>query len=144
MIKEFRDFIMRGNVLELAVAVIVATYFGAIIKSLVDDIIMPPIGMLLGGVDFTKMKYVIQEGQAAVVNEAGEETTAAVAEVAINYGNFFNVILTFVIVAFCIFLIIKAYNKSQKQPEPEPEAAPEPSKEEVLLTEIRDALKNRG
>lgn len=137
MIKEFKAFIMKGNVLDLAVAVIMATYFGAIVKSLVDDVIMPPIGKMLGGVDFAEMKYVISE---AVMSVEGEVETA---EVAIRYGNFINTIVTFIIVAFAIFMIIKAYNKTQKKEEEAPAAPPEPSKEEVLLTEIRDALRNK-
>ena len=137
MLKEFKAFIMKGSVIDLAVAVIIATYFGAIIKSLVNDVIMPPIGKLLGGVDFADIKYVLSE---AVMTVEGEVETA---EIAIRYGAFINTIITFVIVGFSIFMIIKAYNKSQKPKEEEPEAPPEPSKEEVLLTEIRDALRNK-
>ena len=137
MIKEFKAFIMKGNVLDLAVAVIIAGAFGAIIKSLVNDVIMPPIGQLLGGVDFSEMKFVLAD---AIMNAEGEIATA---EVAIRYGSFINTIITFLIVAFAIFMIIKAYNKTQKPEEEAPEAPPEPSKEEVLLTEIRDALRNR-
>lgn len=137
MIKEFKAFIMKGNVLDLAVAVIMATYFGAIVKSLVNDVVMPPIGKMLGGVDFNEMKYILSE---AVMTAEGEIESA---EVAIRYGSFINTIITFVIVAFAIFMIIKAYNKTQKPAEETPEAPPEPSKEEVLLTEIRDALRNR-
>lgn len=137
MIKEFKAFIMKGNVLDLAVAVIIAGAFGAIVKSLVNDVIMPPIGLLLGGVDFNDIKYVLSE---AVVDAEGTVTTA---EVAIRYGTFLNTILTFLIVAFAIFMIIKGYNKTQKKKEEEPAAPPEPSKEEVLLTEIRDALRNK-
>ncbi len=137
MIKEFKAFIMKGNVLDMAVALIMALYFGAIIKSLVNDVIMPPIGKMLGGVDFNEMKYVLSE---AVMTAEGEVETA---EVAVRYGAFINTIITFVIVAFAIFMIVKAYNKAQKNKEEEPAAPPEPSKEEVLLTEIRDALRNR-
>ena len=137
MIKEFKAFLMKGNVLDLAVALIMATYFGAIIKSLVNDVIMPPIGNMLGGVDFAQMKHVLTE---AVMTAEGEVETA---EVAISYGNFINTIVTFVIVAFVIFMIVKAYNKSQKKEEEAPAAPPEPSKEEILLTEIRDALRNK-
>lgn len=135
MIKEFKAFIMKGNVLELAVAVIMATYFGAIIKSLVDDLLMPVIGKVIGGVDFSQMKMVITEAVAAT------ETTEAIPAVTINYGMFINHIITFVIVAFVIFLIVKGYNKTQKQEEEAPAAPPAPSKEEVLLGEIRDLLK---
>lgn len=146
MLKEFKKFISKGNVMEMAVGLIMATYFGAIVKSLVNDIIMPPIGKLMGGVDFTELKMVIQEPVAAVMD--GEtEITPAVEEVAIMYGNFINTIITFVIVAFCIFIVVKAYNKMkekmEKKEEEIPAAPPAPSKEEVLLTEIRDLLKNK-
>ena len=137
--KEFKKFIAKGNVVEMAVGLIMATYFGAIIKSLVSDIIMPPIGKLLGGIDFSKIKYVIQE---AVVKT---DSTDAVAEVAINYGAFINHILTFVVVAFAIFMLVKGYNsmkeKMEKKEAEAPTTPPVPSKEEVLLGEIRDLLK---
>ncbi|MEM7039931.1 MAG: large-conductance mechanosensitive channel protein MscL [Bacteroidota bacterium] len=148
MIKEFKEFISKGNVVEMAVGLIMATYFGAIIKSLVNDIIMPPIGQLLGGVDFAELKVVIQEGAAAVMN--GETVvTPEVKEVAITYGNFINTILVFVIVAFSIFIAVKQYNgmkrrmeaKAAAEAEAAPAAPPEPSNEEKLLTEIRDLLK---
>jgi large conductance mechanosensitive channel len=136
MIKEFKEFISKGNVLEMAVGLIMATYFGAIIKSLVNDIIMPPIGMAMGGVDFAKLKMVLQPGIAE------SDGVAAVAEVAINYGVFINAIITFIIVAFCIFMVVKAYNNMKKKEAAAPAAAPPaPSKEEVLLGEIRDLLK---
>lgn len=146
MLKEFKTFISKGNVMEMAVGLIMATYFGAIVKSLVNDIIMPPIGKIMGGVDFTELKMVIQEPVAAVMD--GETViTPAVEEVAIMYGNFINTIITFVIVAFCIFMVVKAYNKMkermEKKEEEAPAAPPAPSKEEVLLTEIRDLLKNK-
>jgi large conductance mechanosensitive channel len=137
MLKEFREFIMRGNVLDLAVGVIIGGAFGNIVTSLVNDIIMPPIGMLLGNVDFKDLKLVLQP---ASTDAAG----AAVPEVAISYGNFLNILLTFVIIAFVIFLIVKGYNASQrKQAEaPAAPAAPaEPSEDIKLLTEIRDLLK---
>lgn len=136
MIKEFKEFISKGNVLEMAVGLIMATYFGAIIKSLVNDIIMPPIGLAMGGVDFAKLKMVLQEGVAET------EGVAAVPEVSINYGVFINAIITFIIVAFCIFMVVKAYNNMKRKEEAAPPAAPPaPSKEEVLLGEIRDLLK---
>ena len=141
MLKEFKEFISKGNVLEMAVGLIMATYFGAIIKSLVNDIIMPPIGKAMGGVDFSSLKVIVQEAIPEVKDAAGAVTTEAVAEVAIMYGNFINQILTFIIVAFCVFLVIKGYNSMKKKEEEAPAAPPEPSKEEILLTEIRDALK---
>ena len=138
---EFKKFISKGNVMEMAVGLIMATYFGAIVKSLVNDIIMPPIGMALGGVDFASLKIVIQES----VLESAEGAGDGVAEVAIMYGSFINTIITFLIVAFAIFMVVKSYNKMkermEKKEEAAPAAPPAPSKEEVLLGEIRDLLK---
>lgn len=137
MLKEFKKFISKGNVMEMAVGLIMAVYFGAIIKSLVDHIIMPPIGMLLGNVDFSELKVVLQE---ATMNGDVE-----VSEVAISYGMFLNTIITFIIVAFAIFMVVKGYNKMkanmEKKEAEAPAAPPAPTKEEVLLTEIRDLLK---
>lgn len=137
MIKEFKAFIMKGNVLDLAVAVIMATYFGKIINSLVNDVLMPVIGKLIGGVDFSQMKYVIQAGVDEVM-EGDAVVSEAVAEVAVYYGTFINHIITFVIVAFAIFMIVKAYNKTQKPAEAPAPAGPS---EIDLLKEIRDSLK---
>jgi len=137
MLKEFKQFISKGNVLQIAVGLIMALYFGAIVKSLVDHIIMPPIGLLLGNVDFSTLKIVLQE--------ATMKGDAVVPEVAISYGLFLNTIITFIIVAFSIFLVVKGYNKMldsmAKKEEEAPAAPPAPSKEEQLLTEIRDLLK---
>jgi len=121
----------------MAVGLIMALYFGAIVKSLVDHIIMPPIGLLLGNVDFSQLKIVFVKASM----EGGVE----VPEVAISYGLFINTIITFLIVAFCIFLIVKAYNKMKERIEKkkEEEAPASPSKEETLLTEIRDLLKKK-
>jgi large conductance mechanosensitive channel len=139
--EEFKKFISTGNVVEMAVGLIMATYFGAIVKSLVNDIIMPPIGKLLGGVDFAQLKYVIQHEVAESAEGAGD----GLAEVAMNYGLFINAILTFLVVAFSIFMVVKAYNnmkeRMEKKEEEAPAAPPEPTKEEKLLTEIRDLLK---
>lgn len=132
MIKEFKEFAMRGSVIDLAVGVVIGGAFGKIVTSLVDDIIMPPLGFILGGIDFSDMKVVLTEA-----NEAAGTT-----EVAINYGNFINIIIQFLIIAFCIFMVIKGIN-SLKRAKSEEEAAAEPTKEEVLLTEIRDILKNK-
>ena len=133
MLKEFKEFAMRGSVIDLAVGVIIGGAFGKIVTSLVDDLIMPPIGFLTGGIDFSDMKLVITEA-----NEA-----AGISEVAINYGNFINILIQFTIIAFCIFLLIKGIN-SLKRKEEVTEAAPaEPSSEEKLLTEIRDLLKEK-
>ena len=129
MIKEFREFIMKGNILDLAVAVIIGGAFGKIVTSFVNDIIMPHIGLLLGGVNFTDLKMVLKaaEGEAEAVT--------------LNYGAFVQNIVDFLIVAFVIFMVIKAYNNMQKKEEEAPAAPPEPSNEEKLLGEIRDLLK---
>jgi len=131
IVKEFKEFAMRGNVVDLAVGVIIGAAFGKIVASLVNDIIMPPIGYLTGGIDFKNLKILIKEGDPA----------KKIADVTINYGNFINTLIEFLIIAFCIFMIVKAIN-SLKKPEEAPAPAPDPgpTKEEVLLTEIRDLL----
>ncbi len=131
MISEFKEFISKGNVMDLAVGVIIGGAFGKIVDSLVNDIVMPPIGMLLGGIDFNDKLVVLK---AATVDAAGKEVPA----VAIKYGQFFGVVLNFIILAFVIFLMVKAVNKMRK---PAPEAAPAGPTQEELLTEIRDLLK---
>lgn len=137
MWKEFKDFILRGNVLELAVAVIVAGAFGAIVTSFTNDLIMPPLGMLLGGVDFAELAFTLQ---AAEMNDAGEVVKDAVQ---IRYGAFIQKIVDFLIIAFAIFMLLKAYKRTQ-QPEEAPAPAPDPGPSaEDLLTEIRDLLKNQ-
>jgi large conductance mechanosensitive channel len=129
MLKEFKAFAMRGNVIDLAVAVVIGGAFGKVVTSVVNDIIMPPIGMLLGGVDFSELKVIMKE--------ATEEAEV----VAINYGSFINTIIDFLIVALAIFMVIKAINATKrKHPAPPPPAPPMPTKEESLLTEIRDLL----
>ncbi|MDL2315223.1 large-conductance mechanosensitive channel protein MscL [Bacteroidales bacterium OttesenSCG-928-C19] len=139
--QEFKTFAMRGNVVDMAVGIILGGAFGKIVSSLVSDIIMPPIGLILGGVDFTDLKITIKE---AALNAT---TGAMDAAVTINYGQFIQIIIDFLIVAFAIFLMIKGLNKlSQKKKEEEavaPALPPEPSKEETLLTEIRDLLKEK-
>ena len=128
--KEFKEFAMRGNVVDLAVGVIIGAAFGKIVTSLVNDNIMPPIGYLTGGIDFKNLKVVIKQG----------DPLKKIADVSINYGNFINTVIEFLIIAFCIFMVVRAIN-SMKKPEPEVVAAePEPTKEEVLLTQIRDLL----
>jgi large conductance mechanosensitive channel len=139
MMKEFKEFAMRGNVVDMAVGIVIGGAFGKIVSSLVKDVIMPPIGKLMGGVDFSKLKYVIQE---ATMN--GD---VAVEEVAVRYGSFFQTILDFIIIAFAIFMVIKAMNNMKKKEEEAPAAPaapPEPTKEELLLAEIRDELKKRN
>ncbi len=121
MVKEFKEFLMRGNVMDLAVAVVIGAAFGAIITSFVNDILMPIIGVLLGGVDFTTL-------------------SVTVGDAVIAYGNFIQVTIDFIIIAFSVFLIVKAFNKMQKEEEEAPTAPPEPSEEVVLLTQIRDLM----
>jgi len=133
LVKEFRDFAMRGNVVDMAVGIIIGGAFGKIVSSIVNDIIMPPIGMLVGGVDFKDLKYVMQEASVA----DGVE----VAAVSINYGNFIQTTFDFIIIAFAIFMVIKGMNRMKKKEVEAPAAPPAPTTEETLLTEIRDLLK---
>jgi large conductance mechanosensitive channel len=132
--KEFKEFAMRGNVIDLAVGVIIGAAFGKIVTSLVTDVIMPPIGYLTGGIDFKNLKILIKEG----------DPTKKIADVSINYGNFINTVIEFLIVAFCIFMVVKAINSLKKPVEAAPVAEPEPTKEEILLTEIRDLLAKKA
>ena len=125
---------MRGNVIDLAVGVVIGAAFGKIVTALVDNVIMPPIGLLIGGVDFSKLAVVLK---AASVDAAGKEVPA----VMLAYGEFINALLQFVIVAFAIFMVVKVINKLHKQPEAAPAAPAEPSEDVLLLREIRDALK---
>ena len=128
LVDEFKAFIMRGNVVDMAVGVIIGGAFGKIVTSLVNDIFMPIIGMILGNVDFTSLEI-----------KLGEPVEGA-EQAAIKYGMFIQEIVNFLIIALCIFMFIKLITKMQKKKEEEPAPAPEPTKEEVLLTEIRDAL----
>lgn len=136
MLKEFKEFAMRGNVVDMAVGIIIGAAFGKIVSSLVDDIIMPPIGKLMGNVDFSE-KFINLTDTPYESLAAAEEAGAAT----INYGMFLNNVLDFVIVAFAIFLVIRAMNRMKKKQEEKPEEAPKPSEDIVLLREIRDALK---
>jgi len=131
MAQEFKAFAMRGNVVDMAVGIIIGGAFGKIVSSLVNDVIMPPIGVLLGGVDFSNLALTLKDasGEAAAVT--------------INYGVFINTVLDFLIVAFAIFVMIKLMNAAKKKEEAAPAPPPAPSKQEVLLTEIRDALRSR-
>jgi len=136
MLKEFKDFAMRGNVVDMAVGIVIGGAFGKIVASFVADVVMPPLGLLIGGVDFTELKITIQD---AVVDAAGTVTTEAVS---INYGSFIQTAVDFVIIAFAIFMVIKAMNSMKKKEEAAPPPPPPgPTKEEILLTEIRDLLK---
>ncbi|MBW7984998.1 large-conductance mechanosensitive channel protein MscL [Enterobacillus tribolii] len=130
-LKEFREFAMRGNVVDLAVGVIIGAAFGKIVSSLVADIIMPPLGLLIGGVDFKQFHWILRAAQGEVP------------AVVMNYGQFIQNIFDFIIVAFAIFLAIKLMNKLRRNQEEKPAAPPEPTAEEKLLTEIRDLLKEK-
>ncbi len=133
VVKEFREFISKGNVLDLAVGVIIGASFGKIITSFVEDIIMPPVGYLTGGVDFADKKVVLVAADLA----------NKVDEVAIRYGNFINTLIQFFIVALCIFAVIKAINTLKRKEEAVPGPIVGPSKEEALLTDIRDILRDQ-
>ncbi|MBK0369298.1 large-conductance mechanosensitive channel protein MscL [Flavobacterium agrisoli] len=135
---DFKAFLMKGDIVNLATAVIVGGAFGKIVTSFTNDVLMPPIGLLLGKVDFKNLKLVLQDGIPAVT-ENGVEKVPAVAEVAIYYGAFIQTILDFVIIGFCIFMVLKAYERTQKKEEVA--APPAGPTQEELLTEIRDLLK---
>ncbi len=129
MMSEFRDFAMRGNVVDMAVGIVIGGAFGKIVSSFVKDVLMPPIGVALGGVDFSDLAMTLKAA-------SGE-----VAAVTLNYGSFVQTVIDFIIIAFAIFMVIKAMNSLKKKEEEKPAAPPKPSTEEVLLTEIRDLLK---
>ncbi|NVK22458.1 MAG: large-conductance mechanosensitive channel protein MscL [Kangiellaceae bacterium] len=129
MMSEFKQFAMKGNVMDMAIGIIIGGAFGKIVSSFVNDVLMPPLGVLLGGVDFKDLAYTIQE--------AAGDTPA----VTLNYGNFIQTALDFIIIAFAIFMMVKAMNSMKKKEEEAPAEDPKPSNEEVLLSEIRDLLK---
>lgn len=145
MRKEFTEFAVKDNMLDMAVGIIIGAAFGTIVKSLVDDILMPPIGLTRGGVDFSDMFLTLSEGSVA-----GRYATLAAAQeagaVTINYGVFANALISFLIVAFAVFMVVRSFNRLKRAEEeaPAPPAPPEPSAEETLLGEIRDLLKARG
>ena len=140
MLGEFREFLVRGNVMDMAVGIIIGLAFGTIVTSLVNDVIMPPIGLLLGGIDFSDLFILLRQG-----DPAGPYLTLADAQAAgavtINYGLFVNAVVSFLIVAFAVFLLVRSVNRLKRKEEA---VAPAPSAEVVLLTEIRDQLKARG
>lgn len=134
LLTEFKEFAARGSVVDLAVGVIIGASFGKIVTSLVDQVIMPPVGLLLGNVDFSKLEWVLKPENPA---------TEAVEKVAIGYGAFINTLLQFLIVAFVVFLLVKAINRLRRQQAASPEPPAAPTATETLLTEIRDELKAR-
>lgn len=131
LINDFKAFAMRGNVLDLAVAVVIGAAFGKIVTSLVNDVIMPPIGLMMGGIDFTEFMFTLKEA------------TGDAAAVTINYGMFIQNVVDFTIVAFAIFMVIKAFEKMKRKEEVKPSEPPKLPAEQVLLTEIRDLLKEK-
>lgn len=138
MWREFREFAMRGNVVDLAVGIILGAAFTTIVNSLVNDIIMPPIGLLLGGIDFSNFFVTLKGGSFPTLDAA-----KAAGAVTVNYGLFINAVIRFVIVAVAIFILVKQINRLKRE-EPVPAPSPEPPRQEVLLAEIRDLLKARA
>ena len=137
IVQEFKDFALKGNVVDMAVGIIIGAAFGKIISSIVADIVMPPLGLLIGGVNFTDLKFSLKPAEM----DAATQTLKPA--VTVNYGQFLQVTFDFLIVAFAIFMVIKGMNALKKKEEAAPEAPPAPSKEEILLTEIRDLLKKK-
>jgi large conductance mechanosensitive channel len=131
MMSEFRDFAMRGNVVDMAVGIVIGGAFGKIVTSFVNDVLMPPIGMMIGGVDFRDLAITLKEA-------SGE-----VAAVTLNYGSFIQTVIDFIIIAFAIFMVVKAMNRLKKKEEEAPPAPPKPSEEVTLLTQIRDLLEKQ-
>ena len=136
MVSEFKEFAMRGNVIDLAVGVVIGGAFGKIVTSLVDQIVMPPIGMLTGGIDFSQLKWVLKPADDS-------DPAHKIAEVAIQYGAFLNTVIQFAIIAFAIFMVVKAINRITRKQEAAPAAPPPPAEDVLLLREIRDSLRNR-
>jgi large conductance mechanosensitive channel len=139
MLEEFKKFALRGNVMDMAIGIILGAAFGKIVTSFVSDVLMPPIGMLMGNVDFTNLFVNLSGGDYGTL-EAAKQAGA----VTINYGSWINTVIDFTIVAFAIFLVVKQINRLQKKAEEAPAAPPEPPKQELLLAEIRDLLKQRA
>ncbi|MCP3981401.1 MAG: large-conductance mechanosensitive channel protein MscL [bacterium] len=135
MVKEFKQFAVKGNVVDMAVGIIIGGAFGTIVKSLVADVIMPPVGLMLGGVDFANLFMVLGDGTFETL-EAAKEAGAAT----INYGVFLNNVISFLIVAFAVFMLVRSINSLKRKEEEKPAAPPKPSAEETLLGEIRDLL----
>ena len=137
MLQEFKTFAMRGNVMDMAVGIVIGVSFGKIVSSLVADVIMPPIGLITGGVDFSNLKYLLKH---ATVDAANKTIPA----VTVSYGAFINTVIDFIIVAFAMFVIVKVMNMAKKKEEVKPATPPAPSKEVQLLGEIRDILKSKA
>jgi large conductance mechanosensitive channel len=142
MLKEFKEFAMRGNVLDMAVGIIIGAAFGTIVNSLVNDVIMPPVGLALGGVDFTNLFVTLRDGIKAAGPYASLADAKAAGAVTLNYGVFANSIVSFLIVAIAIFMLVKGANSLKEEQAAAP-APPAPTKDQLLLSEIRDLLKSR-
>ncbi len=144
MLKEFKEFAIKGNMLDMAVGIIIGAAFGTIVTSLVNDVLMPPIGLALGGLDFSQLFLVLKDGTPAPPY-ATIATAQEAGAVTLNWGQFINHVISFLIVAFAVFMVVKSFNDLKRQEEAAPPPAPpEPSAEETLLGEIRDLLKTRG
>ncbi len=142
--KEFKAFISKGNVLDMAVGLIIGSAFTAIVNSLVGDLLMPLLGIITGKVNFADMKWVIQEGVEEVLDEAGNVVTPAVAEIAVKYGAFIQSVISFLLIALSVFILVKVISSFKRKKEEEPKPEPKPDPQIVLLTEIRDLLKGEN
>lgn len=141
--KEFKAFISKGNVLDMAVGLIIGSAFTAIVNSLVGDLLMPLLGLLTGKMDFSQLKLVLQPGVEEVLDEAGNVVTPAVAEISLNYGSFIQSVISFLLIALAVFILVKVISKLHRKKKEEPKPEPKPDPQIVLLTEIRDLLKEK-
>lgn len=141
--KEFKAFISRGNVLDMAVGLIIGSAFTAIVNSLVGDLLMPVLGLITGKMDFSQLKLILQPAVEEVLDEAGNVITPAVAEISLNYGSFIQSIISFLLIALAVFSLVKVLSKLQRKKKEEPKPEPKPDPQIVLLTEIRDLLKEK-
>ena len=143
MLKEFKEFAFKGNLVDMAVGIIIGGAFGTVVKSLVNNVLMPPLGKLIAGIDFTKLKVVL-EPAVAEVRDGETVVTAAKPEVAIAYGQFITDFISFALLAFAVFIVVKKVLEAMKKEEEKPAEPPKPTAEEALLGEIRDILKDQG
>lgn len=143
MLKEFKEFALKGNLVDMAIAFVMGAAFNKIVSAFVQGMVMPLVGLLTSGKDFTKLVWTIKEGAAEVKDASGAVVTAAVDPVTVKYGEFITVAIDFIIVAFVMFMIVKGINKMKRKQAEAPAAPPAPTKEEVLLSEIRDLLKTK-
>lgn len=141
MLKEFKEFALKGNLIDLAIAFVMGAAFSKLVTAFVQGMVMPLVGLATSGKDFNSLVWTIKDGADAVLDESGAVVTAQVEAVTVKYGEFITVVIDFIIVAFVMFMIVKVMNRLKRKQEEAPAAAPAPSKEEVLLSEIRDLLK---